>query len=440
MENNDNTNKELMDNEICLGEEQGKVYEKMEYTNDNLLITGKAGTGKTELLKYFKKNTKKKVILLSPTGIAALNAGGQTIHSLFRFDFGVQEKETINKEWFKHSNDMLKVVDTIILDEVSMIRPDIFEAVDLVMRNVRKCVLPFGGVQIICIGDLFQLPPVITDKEVYRCLKDIYGGTLFFNAPSFKEADFKIYELSHIYRQKESNFIDILNKIRVGNITLDILETLNKNVITSDNIDHTVTLTTTRAASDTINNRKLDELPGEEFIYTAKVEGNIDKSSYPADYEIHLKVGAQIIMLANDIDGRWVNGTLGIITDLSANSIQVKIDDIDYLIDKKTWKKYKYKYDAQSKSITQEIDGEFKQFPLKLAWAMTIHKSQSKTYKSVLVDLGSGAFETGQVYVALSRCTSLEKLYLKRPIKASDIKINTEVVDFMKNAKVLDLD
>lgn len=424
---------------IKLSEEQEKLYNIMEYSMDNMVITGKAGTGKSELLKTFKNHTTKQVIVLAPTAISALNVGGQTIHSFFRFDFGIQDGDKINNEWYKHTRDELKVVDTIIIDEAAMVRPDLFEAMDKVCSMARKSDCPFGGIQILCFTDFYQLPPVITDKEVARCIKDIYGGIFFFNTLAFKLGGFTIYELDHVFRQKDFDFIDTLNQIRVGINSPEILNKINRNIVASE-VDGTITLTATKRASDIINKTKLDEINEKEYIYTSDVKGNIDKGSFPTDFELHLKKGAHVMMVANDKKKRWVNGTLGVITELYPESIKVKIDDMEYLLERYSWEKYKYKYDVSNKKIIQDIDGEFVQFPLKLAWAMTIHKSQSKSFKSVLIDLGeSGAFETGMTYVALSRCTSLEKLYLKRAVKPADIKINLEVIEFMKNANIVKL-
>lgn len=426
-------------NDFKLGEEQQKMYNKVENTYDNYLITGKAGTGKSELLKYLVKHTSKKTIVLAPTGIAALNIGGMTLHSLFHFDWGIQEEQEIIDKWYEHSSEILKVVDMIVLDEIFMIRPDLFEAVSIILQNVRKCYLPFGGVQIVGFGDPYQLPPIINNKysDIAKYIQHKYNGNFFFNAPSFKDGEFKIYELTHVYRQNDSKFIDILNQIRDGSYTLQTLEEINKRVLEPLDKENIVFLNTTRKAVDTINSSELSKLNNETYHYLAETVGNIDEGYYPTDYDIELKKDAHVIMVANDPNGRWVNGTPGIITDLFPNYVIVKIAGVEYPVGRKKWEKKKYQYNAENDELTQYTDGEFKQLPLKLAWAMTVHKSQSKTYDSILVDLSNGAFECGQVYVALSRCRTMEKLYLKRPITPKDIKVNQEIKKFMSNINIL---
>lgn len=432
---------DIENKEIKLGIEQQRAFDKIENTYDNYVITGKAGSGKSVLLKRFVELTRKKVIVGAPTGISALNCRGVTIHRLFHFDFGIQNKDKILKEWFEHSNDILKEIDTIVFDEGFMIRPDLFEAMDLIMQNTRKCYLPFGGVQVIIFGDPYQLPPVISrDGELSKYMQDTYGGNFFFNTDSFKDGEFSVYELNHVYRQKDADFIDILNQVRDGNYTLQTLHELNKRVLEPTDKENLIYLTTTKREAEKINTSELEKIDNEEYVYTANIVGNIDQNFYPTDYEIKAKIGAHIIMVANDPKGRWVNGTPGVIVGLTPNSIEVKIDGVTYKIKEKIWEKMKYKYNAETKEIFQEVDGVFRQFPLKLAWAMTVHKSQSKTFDSVMLDLGNGAFEYGQVYVALSRCKSLDKLYLKKALTSKDIKVHPEIRKFMKSINILEFD
>ncbi len=445
MDMNNNINKEvnnfgkMANNVIQLGEEQLKIYNIMENTYDNMLILGKAGTGKSELLKYFMRNTTKRVILLAPTGVGAHNVGGQTIHSFFKFDTGLQDRQRTISEWYEHNSDVLKNVDTIIIDEISMVRPDIFEAMSLICTNARNSIVPFGGIQVVGFGDLFQLPPVVSDddKGVIDYLTDTYHSTMFFSTPSFIDGDFKIYELEHIYRQEDYDFKYLLNEVRNGNKTPEILEKLNNRILTSDIKDNVITLTTTRKASDIMNKSKLEEIKNEEFTYFGAIKGNMKKDSFPTDYELKLKVGAQVMMVANDGKGRWVNGTVGEITQLYPNEIIVKIDGIEHSVERYKWRKLKHIYNSTDKSIERVVDGEFEQFPIKLAWATTIHRSQGKTYSSVVIDLVKGAFDCGQLYVALSRCTSFEKLYLKTRVRPADIKVNQEVINFMKNHEII---
>lgn len=439
MEDINNEIKENIKKEIILGEEQQKIYNIMENTYDNMLILGKAGTGKSELLKYYKEHTIKSVLVVSPTGIAALNVGGRTIHSTFHFDFGLQYTDKILGEWFTHYDGIFDEIDTIIFDEISMIRADLFEAINIILQNGRKCILPFGGIQVIGFGDLYQLPPVAKGEETMRYLQDTYRGIMFYDSPAFQEGEFKIYELGHIYRQSDFHFKNLLNRVRKGEKSKDLLDELNKRVVIPDINDNIITITSTKPIADGINKRKLDELKGKEYTYTGILEGNIKENDLPTDVLLRLKEGSQIIMVVNDKKGRWVNGTAGTISSLSDNSITVKIRGIDYKIERHTWDKLKPYYDEKTKKVEEHVDGTFKQFPVKLAWATTIHRSQSKTYDSLLIDLGSGAFEDGQLYVALSRCTSLDKLYLKKPIRPTDIKVNKSVVNFMKVHKIIKL-
>ncbi len=443
MNMNNNINKEINDlgkmgnNVIQLGEEQLKIYNIMENTYDNMLILGKAGTGKSELLKYYKEHTIKSVLVVSPTGIAALNVGGKTIHSTFRFDFGLQYKDKILGEWFTHYDGVFDEIDTIIFDEISMIRADLFEAINIILQNGRKCILPFGGIQVIGFGDLYQLPPVAKGEETMRYLQDTYRGIMFYDTPAFQEGEFKIYELGHIYRQSDFHFKNLLNRVRKGEKSKDLLDELNKRVVIPDINDNIITITSTKPIADGINKRKLDELKGKEYTYTGILEGNLKENDLPTDVLLRLKEGSQIIMVVNDKKGRWVNGTAGTISSLSDDSITVKIRGIDYKIERHTWDKLKPYYDEKTKKVEEYIEGSFKQFPVKLAWATTVHRSQSKTYNSLLIDLGDGAFEDGQLYVALSRCTSLDKIYLKKPIRPTDIKVNKSVVNFMKTHEII---
>lgn len=432
---------------IVLNKEQQTISKIMETSSQNMFITGKPGTGKSELLKHFVKGTKKKVVVLAPTGVAALNVGGQTIHSFFKLPIGLQlinelKKRKVNEDLQK----LLGVVDTIIVDEVSMVSPDIIDAMDIICKKAKNSESSFGGIQFIGFGDMYQLTPVIRNKDVY--VKDYlineYGGTLFFKAHAFENTNFiddnslKIYELTHIFRQSDEKFKNILNDIRVGNCSKEVLDILNKRVINKRLKEGIITLATKNDIVNAVNKSKLDELPSKEFTFKASIRGVVSSNQYPNDEELHLKVGSQIMMIINDSNKRWVNGSMGIVSSLKPNEIKVRINDEEYSIEKYVWKNIQYSLiDGQ---LEKEVIGEFEQYPIKLAWAMTIHKAQGQTYKSVLIDLGTGAFATGQTYVALSRCVSLETLYLRKPINISDIKVNQEVVDFMKNVEVIQLE
>ena len=422
--------------EIVLGDEQQKAYDLIENSDDNMIFLGKGGVGKSELIKYVMEYSNKNSITLSYTGLSALGVGGSTINSFFRFDYKVQEPEKIRDTWYKHGDNRLKLVDMIIFDEISMIRPDLFEAISIVCSYARQCSLPFGGIQIVAFGDLYQLPPVISDKEIIRYLTFNMGGVKFYNAPSFKDCEFKFYELEHVYRQNNYDFICTLNKIRDDSYTQQELDKLNERVKESPNNENIITLTTTNKEAEMINKNRLAKLRTKESIYIAKVEGKFDEKSFPTDYELHLKEGAQVIMLVNDKKRRWRNGTSAIISRLEKDSIFVEINGIEYLVEKHQWDKYKYNFDVGSNSISQVIEGSFSQFPVKLSWAMTIHKAQGKTLDSVKVDLKNGTFECGQLYVALSRCRDLEKLYLTKKITSNDVKVDLGVKNFLKTIKI----
>ena len=441
-ENFNNCEVELStDSLTSLSPEQESLFNIMENTDNNLLIIGGAGVGKSFSISYFRKHSKKKILVLAPTGVAALNVKGQTIHSVFRLEPTVQDVDDFNYLFKipKPIKKLIREVDTIILDEVSMIRPDLIDMIDQKCRIIMNNSLPFGGIQIIFVGDLFQLSPIVKNRAEYDFLMDKYHGTHFFNAPLVQESDIKVYELTEIFRQKNSEFKDLLNKVRVGSVSQDILEKINCRVGLPNNEKAYITLTGKNVTAERINNSKLNELEYEEHIYYAEVNGDIRENSFPCDVELHLKVGAQIMMVANDDKRRWVNGTLGTITKLNKGAIFVEIDGEEYEVKEHVWKNYKYEYDNKTGKIEQVVVGDFKQFPIKLGWAITIHKSQGKTFNSVFIDLEDGAFATGQVYVALSRCTSLEHLYLKNKISMRDIQVDNAALWFMRNVKISNL-
>ncbi len=428
---------------IVLSKEQKIIFEKMENGHDNMMITGKAGSGKTELLKYFIANTEKHQIVLAPTGVAAINISGQTIHGFFHLEFGIQPLENIKKRKIScNLKDILMKTDVIIIDEISMVSPNVIDAIDIICKKARNNDLAFGGIQLICFGDLYQLPPVYKDQE-RDYLQKIYNGTLFFKAHAFEnnnlieDNSLKIYELNHVFRQNDEKFKKILNKIRIGRYDLEDLDILNKRVITGKIDKDVITLTARNDTANNINSYRLGKLPNVEFTYKACISGKVPVSHFPADELLRLKVGAKVMMTNNDRNGRWFNGSFGIITNLDTNQIKVMIGNQEYLIERNRWEEIKYA--MVDGELSKEITGVFEQFPLKLAWAITIHKSQGQTLDSVLIDLGYGAFADGQTYVALSRCSSLDRLYLKKTIKMSDIQVNKEVVDFMETAKIIEI-
>lgn len=423
--------------DIKLSFEQQKLFEKLENNNNHIFITGKAGTGKSILLQYFKKNSSKRLVVVAPTGVAALNVGGQTIHSLFRIP-----PEFITKDKLRLTSKtalLLRNIDAVVIDEISMVRADLMDAIDHLLRQARSNNIPFGGVQIVMFGDLYQLPPVVHDAELHKYFADNHGGYYFFNAHAWKDSLPEIYELSTIFRQKDETFKEILNDIRKGNIKDQTLSLLNSRVSAETPEDGIITLVTTNSLVSEINHQRLAQLDEKLKEYRAIITGNLQQSSFPTEEVLRLKKSAQVMLLKNDREKRWVNGTLGYIASLSSDEVKVNIDNIVYSVPRETWSKIRYYYNQEKRIVEEEVISSFTQFPLRLAWAVTVHKSQGQTYGLVAVDMGDGAFAHGQTYVALSRCRSLEGLYLKRGIINKDIIVDTAVINFMNKAKVLEV-
>ncbi|MGC9042751.1 MAG: AAA family ATPase [Myxococcota bacterium] len=418
-------------------EQIAEAYHLMEHSSENLFLTGRAGTGKSTLLKYFIENTKKNVVVLAPTGVAALNVGGQTIHSFFRFkiDITLDKIERIPK----YAQKLYKSIDTIVIDEISMVRADLFDCIDKFLRlNGKKKNMPFGGAQIILIGDIYQLPPVVkgVEKEIFR---ELYKSQYFFDSNAFRNSDFRYIELEKIFRQKDQNFIDILNAIRKNRITDEQLMLLNSRVdedfIPSER-DMYIQLTTTNDIADKINNTELSRIDSELHTFIGNITGEFDEKLLPTDIELNLKIGAQIMLVNNDPDGRWVNGTLGRVIGFDELAdeelIIVELENRDIVeVTSYTWKIIRYNYDRERKRIITEQIGSFSQFPILLAWAITIHKSQGKTFEKAIIDIGQRTFAHGQLYVALSRCKSLSGIILRRPIEKRHIIMDRRVVDFV---------
>lgn len=421
---------------ITLSEEQQRIFKKIENSNEHFFITGKAGTGKSVLLQYFKQKSAKKVVVCAPTGVAALNVGGQTIHSLFRIPPAFIERDSLKPVTYKTAL-LLRNIDTVVIDEISMVRADLMDAIDHRLRQARNSNLPFGGVQIVMFGDLYQLPPVVNDPELHKYFADNNGGYYFFNAHAWRNARFNIYELTNIFRQKDEIFISVLNAIRKGKMTDEHLTTLNIRAGVGIPEDGIITLATTNQAVNEINDYHLGKLPGKIYEYRATIIGDLEQSSFPTEEILRFKQGSQVMLLRNDKEKRWVNGSIGQITSLSNDEIKVNIDGYTYSIPPETWSKIRYTYNPETKKIEEEVVSSFTQYPLRLAWAITIHKSQGHTYGSVAVDMGDGAFAHGQTYVAISRCKSLEGLYLKREIVREDIIVDPSIIDFMNRAAVI---
>lgn len=422
---------------IEMTEQIAEAYALMENSNNNILLTGRAGTGKSTLLRYFIENTKKNVVVLAPTGVAALNVGGQTIHSFFKFGIDITPDKI--KKVSKYSEKLYKSIDTIVIDEISMVRSDIFECINRFMKiNGKKKKLPFGGVQMILVGDIYQLPPVVSynEKEIFS---DFYKGHYFFDSDAYKEADFTYIEIDKIFRQRDKRFIELLNAIRNNTVTDEQLRLLNTRVdeeFIPAGKDMYIQLTSTRDMADRINHFELSRIESELFTFIGNMSGDFDERLLPTDVELNLKVGAQIMLINNDSDGRWVNGTIGKIIEFEQlgddTLIVAELEDGNMVeIAPYTWKIIRYNYDKEQKRIVTEQIGSFTQYPIILAWAITIHKSQGKTFEKVIIDIGRGTFAHGQLYVALSRCKSLEGLVLRRPVEKRHIIMDRRVVDFI---------
>ena len=416
------------------------------HTRQSVFLTGKAGTGKSTFLKYICNHTKKKYVVLAPTGIAAINAGGVTLHSFFKLPFRPMMPDDPDLslshgrifEFFKYPKDKRKIiaeVDLIIIDEISMVRADIIDCIDRILRvysgNMR---LPFGGKQLLFVGDVFQLEPVVPSDQK-EILSLFYASPFFFSARVFKDINLVPIELQKVYRQTDSVFINILDRIRNNAARKQELDTLNGRYFPSfepQNEDMYITLATRRDQVDFINEKKLAELPGEEYVSVGKIEGDFPESSLPTQLNLSIKEQAQVIFIDNDYERRWVNGTIGMVSGIDENgNVYVLLESgVEHLVEPTSWRNYKYKYNEKEKRIEEEIVGTFEQLPIRLAWAITVHKSQGLTFSRVVVDLTGGVFAGGQTYVALSRCTSLEGLVLKSKISSRDIFIRKEIVEF----------
>jgi ATP-dependent DNA helicase PIF1 len=415
-----------------LSPEQAAVFAAIETTRENIFVTGRAGTGKSTLLNHLSWNTSKQVVICAPTGVAALNVGGQTIHSLFRLPIGVIADHEI--EHTAEVRKLLNTIDTLVIDEVSMVNADLLDALDRSLRQARQRKREaFGGVQVVLFGDPYQLAPVPGDADERAYFDDQYRSMWFFDAKVWNEADLQIYELTTIHRQHEGEFKYMLNAVRHGRVTAEIAERLNTTGARTPPTDDIITLATTNAAVNRINATELARLPGRVLTAKAEVSGEFGGRAYPADEALEMKIGAQVMFLRNDADQRWVNGSVGRVTKID-QFVHVEVDGEEHQVQPAVWEKYKYSYSAVTKALKKDIVAEFTQFPLRLAWAVTIHKSQGKTYERAVVDLGSRSFAPGQTYVALSRISALDGLYLSRALRPSDIIVDEHVQRFMERA------
>ena len=538
----DEAEKEFYKN-LKLSDESKDVINTLENTNENLFITGRAGTGKSTLLGYFRSTTKKNVVVIAPTGVAALNVKGQTIHGFFKFKIGMTMQD-VKKITAEVDQKMYKKIDMLIIDEISMVRADLFDCIDRFLRlNGKNPQEPFGGVQIVVIGDLFQLPPVVGPGEGY-IFETKYDSPYFFDAPAYKQGGFQIIELSHVYRQQDPVFIDILDKIRTGEADMQHVEYINKmcleingkkvtmtdaqsaDIVVADSqyvndegipIDgeerdedgniivkkealnksdvkngvkddtssdpknnliadlkkefdlagikglkfgikssttssaesgtasvqggpiqkaFTVYLVTTNALADKINTEKLEEIKSPSKTYKGALVGRFEQKNAPAPEQLVLKLGAQVMTLKNDPSGKWVNGDIGTVEKMLENSVRIKFEDgrVEEVVGD-TWEMVKYEYDELHDQLESEVVGKYTQIPIKLAWAVTIHKSQGKTFDTAIIDFGRGTFAHGQAYVALSRVRSLQGITLKNPLRAQDVRIDERIRDFLMGSR-----
>ncbi len=411
-----------------------KALDLLEKTNKHIFITGEAGTGKSTLLSYFRSITSKPLAVVAPTGVAAVNVNGETIHSFFGFRPGVSPTDAKRLAGKSRKKEVFKALTTLIIDEISMVRADLLDTIDAFLRAVRQSQAPFGGVQLVMIGDLFQLPPIVTEEEK-EILTMAYQSPYFFSAVSFENLlhnllpDFAFIELDQIYRQNEPEFISLLNKIRNKTATPGDLTFLNQRVRQRDS---GLVLTATNWQADQINNIELNKLTTKSFEYRGFSSGHFSTTQFPTAEKLILKQGARVMLLNNEPGGLWINGTLGTVTKTSASTVKVKIDDgAQVEVKPFTWNQLQTIFDHQTNSLKQEEIGSFTQLPLRLAWAVTIHKAQGKSFDCAHVDLGRGAFAHGQAYVALSRCRSLSGLSLARPVNPRDIMLDPVILQFM---------
>lgn len=425
----------------CVNEQLELAWQFVERTGVNVFLTGKAGTGKTTFLRQLKERSPKRMIVVAPTGVAAINAGGVTIHSFFQFPLAPYvpgSSFNTKDERFRFSKEkkrIIRTLDLLVIDEISMVRADLLDQIDAVLRLHKDRNRPFGGVQLLMIGDLSQLAPVARESD-WTLLREYYTTPYFFGSKALQQTKHVTIELQHVYRQTDTTFVDILNEVRENRLTANGLAMLNSRYCKEEkvlNSEGVIRLTTHNLTANNYNEQRMDSLKGKRYTYEAEITGTIPESSYPAEKTLELKKGCQVMFLKNDTQGaRYYNGKLGIITSLDDEHIKVRglDDDTEVEVTPDIWTNARYVIDKESKEIREEIDGEFRQYPLRLAWAITVHKSQGLTFDRAVIDVNA-AFAAGQVYVALSRLRSLEGLLLTAPLSPAAVKTDVAVTQYM---------
>ena len=421
------------------------VLQLIKEGQQNLFITGKAGTGKSTLLNYYRSITgnKSSVVVLAPTGVSALNVRGQTIHSFFRFSIDVTVEKIQGKRRVRNP-ELYKYLRIIIIDEVSMVRADLMDCVDMFLRKfgpVRGA--PFGGVRMIFVGDLLQLPPIVKEEEK-SLFCDYYESPFFFSARVFQEQEITTIHLEKVYRQKNQQFIEVLNRVRSNSITDEDIYFLNSRCDPSfepEDGRFYITLCSRNKTADGINDRHLQKLTGRLYQSLAVIQGGFGKEYYPTGADLRYKVGAQVMLVSNDQAGRWVNGSIGVVKSVEVDEegeqyIRVLLQGANKVVTvyKKTWEIYRFSFSNKEKKIVSESMGSFTQLPFRLTWAVTIHKSQGKTFDRVVIDLSEGVFAGGQVYVALSRCSSFEGMVLKSPFQKRHVRVDSRALNFLSHS------
>lgn len=425
--------------EIAVTPEMLTCLHIMENTNQHIFINGKAGTGKSTLVKLFREKSKKQVVVTAPTGMAAVQIRGQTVHSFFKFPprflpHGFAPPAAVPQ--------LYKKADCVVIDEVSMLRADLLDAIDAFLRrNGPDASLPFGGIQIVMIGDIFQLPPIVgqPERDVFF---EYYDSPYFFSSAAFRGTRFACVELPVVFRQKDPDFVYLLDKIRAGDVDRDVVEMLQQRVqpdASAVDCDRYVRLTATNAGARQINEYELNRLPGSPTGYAATIEGQfpLQDQTLPADPDLRLKEGAKVVFVKNDRGGKWVNGTVGIVRRCRADEIEVYVDSELYTgtvaVGREVWDNIRYEYDPRTNTIREEVLGSYKQYPLRLAWALTIHKSQGMTLNHVYIDLSRPLFAHGQAYVALSRCRALNGLLLSHELNPNDVIVDAKILEFERD-------